>query len=170
MSWLKSYLEKRYQRVEVNGVSSTWRNINPGVPQGSILGPLLFLLYINDMPNVCNSVHIILFADDANIETIGCTTKEIETDLEAINDLLERNKLVLNLEKTVQMNLKALSVDRTFYMNSDNIPVKPVCKYLGINLDKKLSYQSHIDYVKERLSKQCGIVSKLRHYIQQKSC
>ena len=66
------------------------------------------------------------------------------------------------------MNLKALSVDTTFSMNSDNIPAKPVCKYLGINLDRKLSYQSHIDYVKERLSKQCGIVSKLRQYIQQK--
>ena len=122
------------------------------------------------MPNVCKSVNIILFADDTNIETIGCTKKEIESDLEAINDWLERNKLVLNLEKTVLINLKALSVDTTFYMNSDNIPVNPVCKYLGINLDRKLSYQSHIDYVKERLSKHCGIVSKLRHYIQQKNC
>ena len=114
------------------------------------------------MPNVCKSVNV-LFADDTNIETIGCTKKEIESDLEAINDGLERNKLVLYLEKTVQMNLKALSVDTTFYMNSNNIPVKPVCKYLGINLARKLSYQSHIDYVKERLSKQCGIV-----HIQQK--
>ena len=83
--------------------------INQGVPQGSILGRFLFLIYINDMPNVCKSVNIILFADDANIDTIGCTKKEIESDLEAINDWLKRNKLVLNLEKTVQMNLKALS-------------------------------------------------------------
>ena len=75
------------------------------------------------------------------------------------------SEIGVNLEKTVQMNLKALSVDTTFYMNSDNIPVKPVCKYLGINLDRKLSYQYHIDFVKERLSKQCGTV-----HIQQKSC
>ena len=122
------------------------------------------------MPNVCKSVNIIIFVDDTNIEIIGCTTKEIESDLEAINDWLERNKLVLNLEKTIQMNLKALSVDTTFYMNSDIIPLKPLCKHLGIYLDRKLSYQSHIDYVKERLSKKCGIVSKLRHYIQQKNC
>ena len=168
-SWLKSYLENRYQRLEVNGVSSTWRDINQGVPQGSILGPLLFLIYINDMPTSV-SVNIILFADDTNIETIGCTNKEIKSDLEAINDWLERNKLVLNLEKTVQMKVKSLSVDTTFYLNSNNIKMKPVCKYLGINLDRKLSFQSHIDYVKEKLSKQCGIVSKLRHYIQQKSC
>ena len=98
LSWLKSYLENRYQRVEENGVSSTWRDINQGVPQGAILGRLLFLIYINDMPNICKSVNIILFADDANIDTIGCTKKEIESDLEAINDWLERNKLVLNLE------------------------------------------------------------------------
>ena len=121
------------------------------------------------MPNVCKSVNIILFADDTNIKTIGCTNKEIESDLEAINDWLERNKLVLNLEKTVQMNLKSLSVDTTFYLNSNNIPMKPVCKYIGLNLDRKLSFQSHIDSVKDKLSKQCGILSKLRHYIQQKS-
>ena len=128
-------------------------DINQGVPQGSMIGPSLFLIFINDMPNVCKSVNIILFADVTNNETIGCTNKEIESEFEAINDWLERNKLVLNLEKTVKMNLKSLSVDTTFYLNSNNIPMKPVCKYLGINLDRKLSFQSHIDNLKEKLSR-----------------
>ena len=78
------------------------------------------------MPNVFKSVNIILFADVTNNETIGCTNKEIESDFEAINDWLVWNKLVLNLEKTVKMNLKSLSVDTIFYLNSNNIPMKTV--------------------------------------------
>ena len=67
LSWLISFLENRYQRVEVNRASSIWRDINKGVPQGSILGPLRILIYINDLPNVCKNINIVLFADDTDI-------------------------------------------------------------------------------------------------------
>ena len=80
----------------------------------------------------------LFFLPMINIETVGFTTKEIESDPKGIYNCLERNKLVQNLEKTVQMNLKSFSADTTL-IYSDNIPVKPVCKKLGINWDRKLS-------------------------------
>ena len=88
------------QRVELNGISSSWKSVKCRVPQGSILGPQLFIIYINDLPNVCKDVEIILFADDTNIEATDCSINERASDLKNINDWLTENMLVLNLEKT----------------------------------------------------------------------
>ena len=78
---------------------------------------------------------------------------------------LNANKLALNLSKTVQMNLKPSASNDFFLFNSCPILVKPVCKYLGVYVDNKLSFRSHIEYVKKRLGKQSGIISKLRHFV-----
>ena len=78
---------------------------------------------------------------------------------------LNANKLALNLSKTIQMNLKPSASNNFFLINSCPILVQPVCKYLGVYVDNKLSFLSHIDYVKTRLGKQSGIISKLRHFV-----
>ena len=83
----------------------------------------------------------------------------------SLNNWLHANKLVINLSKTVQMNVKLSASNHLFQLNSCSINTKPVCKYLGIYIDSKFSFKSHIDFVKKKLSKQCGIVSKLRHYV-----
>ena len=149
LEWIRSYLSSRYQRVELNGVSSEWQKLTCGVPQGSILGPLLFIIYINDLPKVCQKVEIILFADDTNIEAIGLSDSDINSDLVNINDCLKQNKLVLNLDKTVQMQIddKNISKKSSFYLNGSKIKVAPQSKYLGIRVDSKLSYQTQISNI-----------------------
>ena len=104
LNWFKSYLSNRLQFVEFNGCCSCHKLISCGVPQGSILGPLLFLLYINDLSTSSNILKFVLFADDTNIFFSGkdlCTISTIlNTELEKISTWLKANILSLNLDKT----------------------------------------------------------------------
>ena len=165
LTWITSYLNGRQQRVIVNGACSSWNSIVCGVPQGSILGPLLFLIYINDLPTVCKSLDVILFADDTNLTAIKKDNNSVQEDLQNINNWLTANKLTLIMEKTVQMNIgnKNSASKSLFKFDDVFIEVGNLCKYLGILVDSKLSFQLHIEYIKKRLSKQCGIICKLRH-------
>ena len=106
-----SYLRKRSQKCSVNGALSSASKLTCGVPQGSILGPLLFLTYINDLPNCLDASCAKMFADDTNITVPGCTFAELEqaTDSE-LNNLyswLKANKLSLNIAKTEFMVVKS---------------------------------------------------------------
>ena len=151
--------------VQGNGCLSNWRKLNCGVPQGSILRPLLFIIYINDITTCCKFTNIVLFADDTNISSIGCKSEDIERDLNEIGSWLLANKFSLHLDKAVQLNLRASASNHQYSMNNCPVIIKQRCKYLGLNLDSELTFKFHIDYVKKRLGKQCGIICKLRHYV-----
>ena len=107
LSWIKSYLSNRKQYVSVNGSDSATLSMEYGVPQGSILGPLLFVIYINDIPEVARFAKFILYADDANIIITADTIEEISDKLETLTknlvDWVNSNGLVLNLKKTKYM-------------------------------------------------------------------
>ena len=102
--WFASYLSNREQFVSVNGHNSSLKKVSCGVPQGSVLGPLLFLIYINDLPNATKSLSFFLFADDTNIyfesDDIEKLTKKINNELVKVKKWLDCNKLSLNVNKT----------------------------------------------------------------------
>ena len=130
LNWLHSYLTNRIQRVETNGVSSNWQTIKYGVPQGSILGPLLFLIYINDLPLACKSLEVLLFADDTNLTALNCSVENIEQDLNNVNEWLKANRLALNMKKTVRVNIGKNASNKDFCLSECIILTKPVCKIL----------------------------------------
>ena len=105
--WFQSYLSNRKQYVTYNGICSSTKDVKCGVPQGSILGPMLFLMYINDLCSICKYTTPILFADDTNLFSSGKDLKVIENhvndELSNISEWLKVNKLSLNINKTHYM-------------------------------------------------------------------
>ena len=125
LDWFKSYLTNRTQYVDCNGISSSIRKIETGVPQGSILGPLLFIIYMNDIHTVSNNLIFILYADDTTLSspmcsfTRGCdgnieiVSTLINSELNKIADWLAVNKLSLNVQKTkFAVNKLSLNVQK----------------------------------------------------------
>ena len=104
LNWFTSYLSERQQYVSVNGNTSDQLEISCGVPQGSVLGPLLFLIYINDLPNVSKFLSFFLFADDTNIyfksHDLTQLQKIMNRELKKVKKWLDANRLALNIDKT----------------------------------------------------------------------
>ena len=167
LQYIVSYLSNRKQCVEISGVRSNFRTMNSGVPQGSILGPLLFLLYVNDLPNVVNNSEVYLFADDTTLVAIDRSLEKLSDDFNAVAKWLAANRLSLNMKKkTVQINFARKSAsNETILYDGKNLSPGIYWKYLGINIDFKLGFSNHIDFVRKKLRKQCGIIAKTRHYV-----
>ena len=169
--WFKSYLENRTQYVTFNGTESSRLPLKCGVPQGSILGPILFILYINDIIHVSNILNLILFADDTNI---FMTHKNLKSLINLVNQELIRlncwfiaNKLSLNINKTnfiIFTNKKYNKDEIKNAISFDGKFINPVAstKFLGVHIDERLSWSTHIHEVSNKISKSCGILSKLK--------
>ena len=179
LEWFRSYLSHRSQYVELNGVSSARKTITTGVPQGSILGPLLFLIYMNDIPQSSQSFRFILYADDTNLFTtveyslpisISNVSEILNNELKEINDCLSLNKLTLNIQKTKFMVFHPYQKDIAglipmLKINDVEIERVSSFKCLGILFDENMSWKCHTDMISNKLSKYTGILSKLKHYI-----
>ena len=176
---LQSYLSNRKQYVSLNGFDSEVKDVTCGVPQGSSLGPLLFLLYINDFRLCLSETSAGHFADDTFIIYNSKKTKTIETvintELKQVVKWLRLNRLSLNASKTELIFFHS----KRHILNYDNISVKfcgtkliPVnhVKYLGMYIDKYLSWDVHIQELSKKLSRANGILSKLRYNAPLSTC
>ena len=169
---LKSYLTDRKQYVSINGFDSVTRDVTCGVPQGSSLGPLLFLLYINDFFLCLSQTSCGHFADDTFIVYNSKKAKTIETvintELKEVIKWLRLNKLSLNAGKTelifFHSNRHPLDYDKV-YINFNGLRLLPVdyIKYLGMFIDKHLNWDYHISNLSKQLSRANGVISKLRY-------
>ena len=171
--WFKSYLKNRSQYVYISGKSSSRKNLKYSVPQGSILGPLLFIIYINDLPNISNLAKFILYADDANIIITGETLAEIESSFNHLSKSLikwvRNNELMLNIKKTNYMiftNRRNLDFS-SFVPKMGKTPIerKKVAKFLGVLVDDKLSWKQHITAIRSKMSRYIGVLYKLKHIL-----
>ena len=139
-----------YQYVNINGTNSYYMNVLCGVPQGSILGPILFILYINDMCSVSTLLKPILFADDTNLFYSGKDIKElcsvVSIELDKLCKWFQVNKLSLNTSKTNVMVFTNKSCDDTYSvcMNGLNLSRVFVTKFLGMHMDSKLDGNDHM--------------------------
>lgn len=157
-SWLKSYLTNRQQFVQINEQKSDLKKIVNGIPQGSVLGPLLFVLFINDICNVSKRIQIILFADDTSIYYTGKDlTEMIETtkiELRKIKKWFHENKLSINWKKTKFMIFSNSQYsDITLDIDQTTVQKLTELKFLGVLLDEKLKWKSNITYLQQKISK-----------------
>ena len=141
--------------------------ITCGVPQGSTLRPLLFLLYINDLPNSSEKLSFRIFADDTNIFFTSSNPNQVDftmnEEIELVLKYCAINKLSVNFKKASYMLIT--SSKKKIHVNIHNIDCKSYIKYLGIYLDKHLQYESQIQHLNNKLVKNVGIINKLRHYL-----
>ena len=175
--WFRSYLTHRKQSTRYQSFLSSWKPITHGVPQGSILGPLLFLIYINDIPN-STDLNILSFADDTTIYTSGSniqqTILKVNSELNKIYIWLCENKLSLNINKTKFMLFSTKS------QNQSNIDLKinglsikqagqnheeTTIKFLGVYLEENLNWRNHINHIRNKVSRALFTINKIKNIL-----
>jgi len=171
--WFQSYLENRCQYVSLGDVKSDIKQLNHGVPQGSVLGPLLFLLYINDLQNSSSVFEFHLFADDSNLFCKNKKLQELESTINNqlifVNSWLCANKLSLNVDKSSFVIFhppqKKMNYNLNININSENLKQETQIKYLGIMLDNNLNWKPHVSFISSKIKRNIGIICKARHYV-----
>lgn len=172
--WITNYLQNRTNTVQIQGIKSHTTENTVGVPQGSILGPLLFILFTSDITDSCiNSDKVILYADDTtllvNQRDLEMLTQNCNTASAELSKWCDDNGLILNISKTFQMQFQTKPINQNYSLlikthnksiqNTNNI------RFLGITFDHKLTWEVHIDNVCSKLSKVCYLIIHLKNTV-----
>ena len=173
--WFKSYLNKRKQFVSIDEIYSDEAIMHYGVPQGSVLGPLLFLIYINDLHRAIEFSTTRHFADDTNLliknKSLKQLKKRLNYDLRNLCNWLKSNKISLNASKTKLIIFrhpnKNINYDLKVKIDGKKLLPSKYVKYLGVLIDQHLSWSNHIDKIAGKLSRSVGMLSKIRHYVNE---
>ena len=171
---LRDFLIERIQPVVLNGRASAWTNTTAGVPQGSILGPLLFLIYINDLSEGL-STNAKLFADDTSLFSVihdsQTSANVLNKDLEMIHNWAFQWKMNFNPDPTKQAQ-EVIFIRKTkklphppLVFNNTNVTQSIYQKHLGIILDSKLTFENHINMVTTKINKTIGLLRKLKNLL-----
>ena len=174
IKWFKSYLGDRKQHTKIRGNISTSLPVKTGVPQGSILGPILFSLFINDLSRNCTQSTVYLFADDSALYFDNVSRSIYENvikDMKIVYEWLRINKLRLNAAKSSFIvfdrypNLDTLSIPLDLEKEYLLIEETKSQKYLGLMIDNLLNFQDHIDYVKSKIAKRIGALYRSKNLL-----
>ena len=181
--WFKSYLTDRVQFCSINGFNSEKKYMTYGVPQGSVLGPLLFLIYINDLNRAIKYSIVNHFADDTNLFNSHSSLKSLQNrvnyDLKQLSKWLRANKISLNASKTEVLIFthknkqmayrskegKLVPWELKIKIDGKKIFPSPFVKYLGVIIDSKLNWKFHLEQLTVKLSRAIGMLAKIRHYV-----
>ena len=184
LALLCSYMQNRQQRTNFNGFKSGLQSVIFGVPQGSVLGPLLFLLYINDIINCSKLGHFVMFADDTNIFVVANSESEAYSKanslLNELNLYMLSNQLHINTEKCVYMHfrprmnhkeLMSCARSRTFdsepqlFINGNKIKKTNKARFLGMIIDENLSWDMHIEQLEQKLNSAIITIKRIKKFI-----
>lgn len=178
LSWFDNYLSQRRQQVSINNAKSEFKQVTYDVPQGSILGPLLFLLFINDLPLYTSNVNTDLYADDTTLYAIQDSLEVIENNLDsALNNLhiwCKCNGMLLNSTKTKVMLVttnqkrKRLNTDKlNLIYNDESLSMTTSDKILGVCVDNNLNWTEHVKSLTKKIASNIWLLSKIKKFLSQ---
>ena len=178
VQWMNDYLTDRKQKTYANGTTSDLNTITQGVPQGSILGPLLYILYANDIEQNILKSKVTFYADDtviyASHKKPKIAMKKVQKDLNRLQKWCDKNGLFINPKKTKFMIVSNRKFDfkntkHVLKMNSEELQRVPTYTYLGITLDEHLSYEAHTKSIISKVSGKVLQLRKIRSFISSKA-
>ena len=179
LQWFKSYLRDRSQAVNVNSTLSDFKSINIGVPQGSILGPLLFIIFVNSLPESVNtSCKCVMYTDDTTLllssSDPNILQKDLDLNLNRIASWFQTNNLTLNIKKTKLMlfgTKQSLCKFKDISLIYEGVMIERVekFKYLGVLFDPQLSWDDHVNYLSSNISKRIGVICRVKYYLPSKT-
>lgn len=171
LNWIKSYLSGRKMIVKMEDITSEMRDVKLGVPQGSVLGPLLFGIYVNDLPCNITNGRVTMFADDMTITVTANSPEKIQVVvslvIEELNTWCDRNKLILNNKKTICLNFNLQKPLREDLLSMINIKFSNEFKFLGTFLDKGLTWNTQIEHVCKQLNKGFFAILQLKNVMNE---